>query len=79
MHIFLLFQVPPCPTDYRLWLQTMYVCFGQKWMKLHHGPLWSVAASMQSDMAPDSALSGSSITAKPRSASLPILEVQPDD
>ena len=26
----------------------MYVYFGQKWMKLHQGPLWNVAGSMQS-------------------------------
>ena len=27
----------------------MYAQFGQKWAKLHHGPLWSVAASDQLD------------------------------
>ena len=42
-------QVHPCPQDYRLWQQTMYAQFGQKWAKLHHGPLWSVAASDQLD------------------------------
>ena len=31
-------KVPQCPTDYRLWQQTMYTQFGQKWAKLHHGP-----------------------------------------
>ena len=40
-------QVPSCPVDYRLWQQTMYCQFGQKWAKLHHGPLWSVASSSQ--------------------------------
>ena len=25
----------------------MYSQFGQKWAKFHHGPLWSVAHSMQ--------------------------------
>jgi len=42
-----LFQIS-CPFDYRLWQQTMYCHFGQKWSKLHHGPLWSVAFSAQS-------------------------------
>ena len=34
-------KVPHCPEDYRLWQETMYTQFGQKWSKLHHGPLWS--------------------------------------
>lgn len=37
-------QVQKCPEDYRLWQQTMYAPFGQKWAKLHHGPLWSIAS-----------------------------------
>ena len=62
-------QVPPCPGDYRQWLQSMYCNFGQKWMKLHHGPMWSVAPSMQPP-ASESSLSGH------RSAKLPIAEVE---
>ncbi len=30
-----------CPTDYRLWQQTMYMLFGMKWVKIHAGPMWS--------------------------------------
>ncbi len=41
--ITLIFQVSPCPQDYRSWLETMYCQFGQKWAKLHHGPMWSVS------------------------------------
>ena len=26
-----------CPTDYRLWQQSMYALFGAKWTKLHGG------------------------------------------
>jgi hypothetical protein len=37
-------KVPQCPKDYRLWQQTMYTQFGQKWAKLHHGPMWASAA-----------------------------------
>ena len=37
-----------CPLDYRLWQQTMYCNFGQKWSKLHHGQLWGIAFSAQS-------------------------------
>ena len=36
-----------CPTDYRLWRQTMYCHFGQKWAKLHHGPMWSAVRTNQ--------------------------------
>ena len=43
--------MPPCPFDYRLWQQTMYIQFGQKWAKLHHGPLWCVASTGQSEMS----------------------------
>ena len=35
--------------DYRLWQQTMYCHFGQKWSLLHHGPMWNVTYSAQSD------------------------------
>ena len=28
--------------NYRQWLQTMYCNFGEKWAKLHHGPMWCV-------------------------------------
>lgn len=38
-------QVPSCPEDCRAWLQTMYSHFGQKWTRLHHGPMWSLASS----------------------------------
>ncbi|XP_065900800.1 uncharacterized protein [Dysidea avara] len=41
-------QQVSCPLDYWLWQQTMYCHFGQKWSKLHHGPLWSVTFSAQS-------------------------------
>ena len=34
-------QIPHCPNEIRLWQETMYVQFGQKWSKLHHSPLWS--------------------------------------
>ena len=40
-----------CPPDYRSWLQTMYCHFGQKWSKLHNGPLWSVEVPVQSPKA----------------------------
>lgn len=40
-------QVPPCPMDYRVWQQTMYTHFGQKWSNLHHGPMWNVASCTQ--------------------------------
>ncbi|XP_065893244.1 uncharacterized protein [Dysidea avara] len=30
-----------CPSDYRSWLETMYVLFGTKWFKIFSGPLWS--------------------------------------
>jgi len=33
--------------DYRLWLQTMYCNFGEKWVKLHRGPMWCIADSAQ--------------------------------
>ena len=32
-----------------LWQQTMYCHFGQKWAKLHQGPLWSVVPSVSTD------------------------------
>lgn len=44
-------QVKSCPQDYRIWQQTMYANFGQKWSKLHHGPLWSFTSSSVSDDA----------------------------
>ena len=40
-------KVPRCPDDYRLWIQTMYTQFGQKWPKLHHGPMWTNMAKDQ--------------------------------
>lgn len=40
------FQIK-CPSDYRLWLQTMYVLFGSKWAKIFCGPMWSHAPIMQ--------------------------------
>ena len=40
-----------CPIDYRLWLQSMYVLFGTKWLKLHCGPMLNYAPIMQSSAA----------------------------
>ena len=37
-----------CPEDYLLWLQSMYVHFGQKWAKLLHGPMWSSGSGTKS-------------------------------
>ncbi|XP_065917202.1 uncharacterized protein [Dysidea avara] len=36
-----------CPLDYRQWLLTMYCNFGEKWVKLHRGPMWCVASSVE--------------------------------
>ena len=47
VHWFPIVKVPSCPMDYRVWQQSMYTLFGQKWSKLHHGPLWSVVSSAQ--------------------------------
>ena len=47
-HVTAIFVQILCPPDYRSWLQTMYCHFGQKWSKLHHGPLCSVKVSVQS-------------------------------
>ena len=33
--------------DHRLWSQTMYCNFGEKWVKLHRGPMWCFADSAQ--------------------------------
>ena len=49
VHILLSLSQISCPPDYRLWQQTMYCHFGQKWAKLHHGPLWSVVPSVSTD------------------------------
>ena len=38
-----------CPLDYRLWQQSMYCCFGQKWAKLHHGQMGSVVPAVSTD------------------------------
>ena len=43
--IYFITQIPSCPQDYGQWQQTMYCQFGQKWAKLHHGPIWRVAPS----------------------------------
>ena len=32
----------------------MYCQFGQKWAKLHHGPMWSVTPLHSSDQCPQS-------------------------
>ena len=32
----------------------MYCQFGQKWAKLHHGPMWSVVPLHSSDQCPQS-------------------------
>ena len=37
-----------CPSDYRLWLQTMYIMFGTKFFHVFGGPLWSGVPIMQS-------------------------------
>ena len=36
-----------CPLDYRLWQQSMYCHFGQKWVRMHCGPAWGVLHSVQ--------------------------------
>jgi len=36
-----------CPSDYRLWLQSMYTIFGQKWLNLYSGPMWKVVGTGQ--------------------------------
>lgn len=38
-----------CPSDYRQWLQSMFALFGTKWVKLHCGPMWSVATTVTQD------------------------------
>ena len=43
-HFLLCTKVPHCPSDYRVWQETMYTQFGQKWAKLHHGPMWASIA-----------------------------------
>ena len=40
-YILLLVIQVSCPSDYRSWLETMYVLFGTKWCKLFTGPAWS--------------------------------------
>ena len=40
-------QIPPCPTDYLLWQQTMYNVLGTKWLRLHRGPGWNVVQTGQ--------------------------------
>jgi len=41
-----------CPPDYQSWLETMYVLFGTKWLKIHSGPMWSHVSTEQIDVAP---------------------------
>ena len=36
-----------CPNGYRLWQQTMYSHFGEKWAKLHCGPMWCTSSLTQ--------------------------------
>lgn len=38
-----------CPSDYRVWLQTMYILFGTKFFHIFGGPLWSGAPIMQAN------------------------------
>ena len=38
-----------CPADYQSWLQSMYCHFGQKWVRLHRGPMWSVVTYQNPD------------------------------
>ena len=33
--------------DYRYWMQTMYCNFGEKWVKLHRGPMWCATRADQ--------------------------------
>ena len=33
--------------DYRQWLQTMYCNFGEKWIRLHRGPMWCATSAEQ--------------------------------
>lgn len=40
-------QVPLCPEDYMLFLESMYNLFGSKWLKLHCGPMWAFEPVMQ--------------------------------
>jgi len=40
-----------CPPDYRSWLETMYVLFGTKWLKIYSGPTWSHVSAEQIDVA----------------------------
>lgn len=42
-------QIGACPSDYRVWCETMYNLFGTKWCKIHTGPLWCVDTVAQSD------------------------------
>ncbi len=36
-----------CPPDYRLWLQSIYVVFGKKWLNLYSGPIRKVVGTGQ--------------------------------
>ena len=36
-----------CPTDYCLWQQTIYSHLGEKWVKLHCGPMWCTSSLTQ--------------------------------
>lgn len=40
-------QVPSCPEDYMLFLESMFNLFGTKWLKLHCGPMWAFQPVMQ--------------------------------
>ena len=39
-----------CPEDYKEWLVTMYTMFGNKWAKLHRGPMWEGDIIEQSEI-----------------------------
>ena len=47
MQKYIIIQVPSCPEDYMLFLESMYNLFGTKWLKLHCGPMWAFEPVMQ--------------------------------
>ena len=49
LYILYVLQIPECPRDYRVWLQTMYNLFGCKWRRLHCGPMWSIVQDTEAN------------------------------
>ena len=43
-------QMKDCPENYKEWLVTMYTRFGNKWAKLHRGPMWEGDIIEQSEI-----------------------------